>query len=141
LENVRRRLANWRGWAGIACVALLLAPGLTEAAYRIVVPRQRHEIRPVIAFVEQHREADDQLLVLCPAEFEFYTGRDTRHAASEPNPAARTWFIATRPVGGAFPNQDLLDRLAACRVRLLAVEAYGAAAYLFAAEGAPAIVQ
>ena len=45
------------------------------------------------------------------------------------------WFIGTRAEGSAFLNQDLLDRLTARRERVLASEAYGAAAYLFGPEG------
>ena len=140
MESMRGRLTQWHRWAGWAAVTLLLAPGVGSAMYHIVVPRQRHEVRPVIEFVQQHRALGDQLLVLCPAEFEFYTGRDQRGALEEPNPSARIWFIATGAVGGTFPRQDLLNRLSARRVRLLAIEEYGAAAYLFAPEDAPAIV-
>jgi hypothetical protein len=140
MEGMRGRLTRWRWWAGWATVTLLLAPGIGGAMYHIVVPRQRHEVRPVIEFVQRHRAPGDQLLVQCPAEFEFYTGCDQRSAPAEPNPSARIWFIATRARGGPFPRQDLLDRLSTQRVRLLAIEAYGAAAYLFAPEDPRAVV-
>jgi hypothetical protein len=139
-ERVRARLTRWCWWAGTTCVALLLIPGLADATYDLFVPRWRHEIRPVIAFVQQHQQPGDQLLVLCPAEFEFYTGHRLGDARVEPDRAARVWFIATRAGGGVFPSQYLLDRLAARRVRLLAIDEPGAAAYLFAPEGTRAIV-
>ena len=140
MERVRGRLTRWRWWAGPMCVALFLAPGLADATYHLVVSRWRHEVRPVIAFVQQHQQPGDQLLVLCPAEFEFYTGRNLRDAPAEPNPAARVWFIATHSDGGAFPSRELLDRLSTRRVRLLAIEEHGAAAYLFAPEASRTIV-
>jgi len=140
MEHVRVRLTGWQSWAGATCVALLLIPGLANATYHLVVPRWRHEVRPVIAFVQQHQQPGDQLLVLCPAEFEFYTGQRWRDAPVEPTPTARVWFIATRAEGRTFPSQDLLDRLAARRVRLLAIDEPGAAAYLFAPESTRAIV-
>ncbi len=134
IEEVRRRLASRAPWVGVIGLALLLSPGLVDAAYRIALPRQRHEVRPVIAFVQRYVEPADQLLVLCPAEFEFYTGRDVRNAAIEPDPAARVWFIATRSGNKPFAGQDLLDRLRTRRRCLRAIEAYGAAAYFFAPE-------
>jgi hypothetical protein len=140
MESMRGRLTQWRWWAGWATVTLLLAPGIGGAMYHVVVPRQRHEVRQVIEFVQQHRAPEDQLLVLCPAEFEFYTGREQRSAPAEPNPSARVWFIATHAGGGPFPRQDLLDRLSTRRERLLASEEFGAAAYLFAPEDPRAIV-
>jgi hypothetical protein len=88
-------------------------------------------VRPVIAFVQQHMQPSDQLLVFCPAEVEFYTGENFRHAPQEAAPFARVWFIGTRSGHKAFPNQDLLERLGAHRPRLEAMEEYGAAAYLF----------
>lgn len=139
-ERMRIQLMRWRSWAGAMCVVLLLIPGLAGATYHLVVPRWRHEIRPVIASVQQHEQPDDQLLVMCPPEFEFYTGRSVHDAPTEPNPAARVWFIATRAEGRTFPSQDLLDRLAARRVRLLAIDEPGAAAYLFAPEGTGTIL-
>ncbi len=139
-ERLRAQLTCWRSWAGAMCVALLLIPGLAGATYHLVVPRWRHEVRPVIAFVQQHQQPDDQLLVLCPAEFEFYTGQRLPDAPVDPSPASRVWFIATRTAGRAFPSQDLLDRLAARRERVLAIDEPGAAAYLFAPEGTRAIL-
>lgn len=140
MESARERLARWRWWAGTTGVALLMLPGLADAVYHVAVPRWRHEVRPVISFVQQHQQPGDQLLVLCPAEFEFYTGRSARSAPAEPVPGARVWFIATRSGGGSFPSQDVLDRLAARRRRLLAIEEHGAAAYLFAPEASRTIV-
>ena len=134
IEVMRRSLQRWRGWAGATCTALVLLPGVIPAAYRIVRPRLRHEIRPVIEQVQQRVEPDDQLLVFCPAEFEFYTGRNVRGTSTEPDARRRVWFIATRSDLRPFAAQDLLDRLSVRRVRLQAIEAYGAAAYLFAAE-------
>jgi len=140
LEHVRARLTRWRPWAGATCVGLLLIPGLAGATYHLVVPRWRYEVRPVIAFVQQHQQPGDQLFVMCPPEFEFYTGRRVPDAPAEPNPAARVWFIAPRTEGRAFARQDLLDRLATRRARLLAIDEPGAAGYLFAPEGTRAIL-
>ncbi len=137
IEGVRGRLAHWRPSAGWIIVSILLLPGLANAAYRIGTPRQRHEVRPVIEFVQKHLHPDDQLLVFCPAEVAFYTGRDFRNASVEPDPSARVWLIGTGVGSDRYPAQGLLDQLRAKRPRLRVIEEYGAAAYLFGPERGP----
>jgi hypothetical protein len=133
-ETLRLRLIRWRWWAGWTCVALVMLPGIADAAYRILSPRQRHEVRPVIEFVQRHLHPGDQLLVFCPAEVAFYTGRDFRNASVEPDPSKRVWFIATGVGSDRFSARGLLDQLRATRPRLRVKEEYGAAAYLFGPE-------
>jgi hypothetical protein len=139
IEWLRRRLTRWRALAGWIVVAFLLLPGLVVAAYRISTPRLRHEVRPVIEFVQRHLQPADQLLVFIPAEFEFYTGRDFRNASVEPDPSARVWVIVggSRSKGLPLPAQAVLDHLVRRRPELQAVEEYGAAAYLFGPERGP----
>jgi hypothetical protein len=137
IEAVRGRLAHWRPSAGWITVTILLLPGVVNAAYRIGAPRQRHEVRPVIEFVQRHLHPGDQLLVFCPAEVAFYTGRDFRNASVEPDPSARVWLIGTGVGSDRYPAQGLLDQLRARRPRLRVIEEYGAAAYLFGPERGP----
>jgi hypothetical protein len=136
IEDLVARLRS-RPQVTTIALGVLLLPGVLDAAYRIVVPRLRHEIRPVIAYVQQHRQADDQLLVFCPAEAELYTGTDFRAASTVPDAASRAWFIGTRADGKPFGAQADLDRLRIVRPQLDAFEAHGAAAYLFGRERPP----
>ena len=139
IESLRRRLTRWHALAGWTVVVCLLLPGLADAAYRISTPRLRHEVRPVIEFVQRHLQPADQFLVFIPAEFEFYTGRDFRNTSVEPDPSARVWVIVggSRSKGLPLPAQALLDRLVRRRPELQAIEEYGAAAYLFGPERGP----
>lgn len=135
IELARRRLVVRLprvAWAGLA---LLLAPGLLGAFYHLIVPRQRHELRPVIAYVQQRSTPGDQLAVFDPATFKFYTGRDLRSAPRQLSSAERVWVVTPRSKNGVLhPDvQDFVDRLARTRPRLSALETYGAAAYLFGA--------
>jgi len=136
IESLRRRLTRWHALAGWIVVVCLLLPGLVDAAYRISTPRLRHEVRPVIEFVQHHLHPDDQLLVFCPAEVAFYTGRDFRNASVEPDPSKSVWFIATGVDSDRFSARGLLDHLRTTRPRLRVKEEYGAAAYLFGPEPA-----
>ena len=137
IESLRRRLTRWHARVGWIVVASLLLPGLVDAAYRIGTPRLRHEVRPVIEFVQRHLHPGDQLLVFCAAEVAFYTGRDFRNASVEPDPSARVWLIGTGVGSDRYPAQGLLDQLRARRPRLRVIEEYGAAAYLFGPERGP----
>ncbi len=133
IEVVRGRLESWRRRAGAVMVTLVLLPGLAPAAYHVGVPRERHEARPAIQFLMAERRPTDQVLVYCPAEFEFYTGT-IPPAAQPPDPSSRVWFIGTRSEDKPFPAQAVLDRLFTTRPLLLSKEAYGAASYLFGPE-------
>ena len=137
IDSLRRRLTRWHALAGWIVVVCLLLPGVAMAAYRIGAPRLRHEVRPVIEFVQQHLHPDDQLLVFCPAEVAFYAGRDFRNASVEPDPSKSVWFIATGVDSDRFSARGLLDHLRTTRPRLRVKEEYGAAAYLFGPERGP----
>ena len=136
VEAVRLRLASWHWWVGWAFVALLLLPGTVNAAYRIVIPRHKYELRPVIEFVQRYREPGDYILVFDPAAVEFYAGRDLRSSSGEPDASARVWYISIRDgfKASTFTAGDVLDRLSVRRRRLRGIEEYGAAAYLFGPE-------
>ncbi len=114
-EALCLRLARWRWWSGWTCVTLLLLPGVADAAYRILSPRQKYELRPVIEFVQRYLQPGDQLLVFDPAAVEFYTGRDFRKASVEPNPIASVWVISIHNgyKRSTFTAQDVLDRMSA----------------------------
>jgi hypothetical protein len=135
IEIARRRLAARRRGVAACALALLFAPGLADALYHLAVPRYRHELRPVIAFMQEQRAPGDQLAVFDPATFEFYTGRDLRGAALAFDPGARVWVITPRGSDGALhPDvQRIVDGLRRERPAVTAFEAPGAAAYLFGA--------
>lgn len=132
-------LARWQRWARWALVALFLLPGVINAAYRVAIPRQRHELRPVILFVQRNLEPGDHVLVFDPVTFMFYAGRDLQDAPTAPDILSRVWFISIRDgyKRSTFTGQDVLDGLEARRPRMLAIERYGAAAYLFGPEHPP----
>jgi len=139
VEALRHRLASWRPSIAWAFVAVLLLPGILEATYRIGFPRLRHEVRPVVEFVQNHRQRCDQFLVFDPATVEFYAGRDLFNAPGEPSVSSRVWFIASgsRRKGFPAPAQDMLDRLSDQRPQLRGIEEYGAVAYLFGPARSP----
>jgi hypothetical protein len=129
-----RRLAVGQRALALLAGTVVLAPALACALYHLAVPRQRHELRPVIASVQAQRRDGDQLAVFDPATFEFYTGIDVRTA---PPPdlaaAARVWVITPRSSHGALDPDvaRVVDHLLATRPRLATFETHGAAAYLF----------
>jgi hypothetical protein len=131
LETMRCRLEDWRPGGGTIAVALFLVTGIGPAVYHLVIPRERHEARPVIQFLMEQRRPEDQLLIFCPAEFEFYTGMAVRGSNPLPDSSRRVWFVGTRSGQKPFPTQDLLDHLRKTRPLLLSREAYGAGSYLF----------
>lgn len=135
VELVRRRLIGRQPRLAWAALALLLAPGLFGALYHLIVPRQRHELRAVIAYVQQQSAPGDQLAVFDAATFKFYTGRDVRSAPLQFSSAVRVWVITPRSKHGVLhPDvRDFVGRLERARPRLGAMETYGAAAYLFGA--------
>ena len=126
---VRHRRLAW------GAAALVLAPGMIGALYHLVVPRYRHELRPVIDFMRQRSAPGDALAVFDPATFQFYTGRDLRAAPLPAASAPRVWVITPRsPQGDLHPNvQRIVEHLAHERPRLAGLEVHGAAAYLFGA--------
>lgn len=134
LVVVRRELERRWQHAGSVFLLAVLLPGVGDAAYRTLSPRQRHEVRPVLEFVAANQRPEDQLLVFSAAEYEFYTGRKPEPIPRETDPLRRVWFIATRPGTKPPLAHDWLDRLAERRPKILEREEYGAAAYLFGPE-------
>ncbi|HEV8341196.1 MAG TPA: hypothetical protein VGR30_02375 [Candidatus Binatia bacterium] len=136
VETVRQRLMQRRQWLGWAFVAVLLLPNVSDSAYRIFSPRQRHEVRPVIEHVQRSRKPGDKIIVFDPATVEFYTDKNFRNPSLEPSRSTRVWVIATRSGYKEFPSQveDLLQSLRSRRQRLSSLEEFGAAAYLFSPE-------
>lgn len=133
VEVFRQYLAHWKVWASWALVALLLLPGLLDSTFHIFYPRFRHEIRPMIEYVQQYREPGDQLLVFVPATFEFYTGENFRDMNIEPISWGRVWVLASGPRHTGYPEEleDLLHRLSTRRKQLGGIKEYGAVAFLF----------
>jgi hypothetical protein len=114
-------------------VAAILAPGVADALYHLAIPRYRHELRPVIAFLQERRQPGDHLMVFDPATFAFYTGVDVRHQPLEAPRAAAVWVVTPRSQRGAFAPQveSVLASLRRDRSLLARIEVYGAAGYRF----------
>jgi hypothetical protein len=129
VPRLRRRHAH----APIAAAVVLLFPSFVNCAYRMAVPRQRHELRPVIDFVQQHRRPGDRLLVFDAATFAFYTGADLRKQPLDAPDDAPVWVITPRSKRGALHPHvaDVIASLDRWRPRLETIEVYGAAAYRF----------
>jgi hypothetical protein len=121
-----------RRFAAAAFVLAVAAPPTGFAGYHLVVPRYRHEARTVIDFAERNQRPDDAMIVACPAEYEFYTGRKPPNVPATAK--TRVWFIGTRSGKRPFPSQAVIDQLASRRPKLAAIEAPGAGAYLFGPE-------
>jgi hypothetical protein len=114
-------------------LGVLLIPQSALAAYHLIVPRYRHEARPVIEFYEARRRPDDGVLVQCVAEFEFYAADRNLSATEAPDPARRLWIITTGSGAKGF-DRPAIVKLAPNRPYLGGEQAYGAAAYLFGPE-------
>lgn len=134
-------LRRWHPRAPNAAAVLLLGPALLTCAYHLAVPRWRHEMRPVIQYAQQGRSADDQMVVLDPATYFFYTGIDVRRQALRIEPQQRVWIITPcSKRGGLAPDaQRIVDGFASGRPRLDQLEVHGAAAYLFGPEPEPPV--
>jgi hypothetical protein len=132
-EAVRARLEGWRPRAGAVLIAALLSPGIIGASYHLIVPRYRHELRPIIAFVQERAQASDALIVFDPATFAYYAGRDPRMTEASPAPSARVWVITPQSRRGRLhPDvQRTLEDLRRRRPQLDTRTAAGAAGYLF----------
>jgi hypothetical protein len=132
-EIIRASLAQWHPRITIAFTAALLLPALGDACYHLIVPRYRHELRPVIRFMQTHASADDAVIVFDPATFAYYTGRDVRGDRVNTAAPSRLWVITPRSSRGALePDvQRVLTALRQQRPQLDAKETPGAAGYLF----------
>jgi hypothetical protein len=132
-EIVRSSLAPWRPRLATAFMLLLLAPGIAGALYHLIVPRYRHELRPVIQFMQARAMPHDAVIVFDPATFTYYTGRDVRGEVVDTASAARVWVVTPRASGGSL-EPDVEGQLSALRLRrtqIGEIEVHGAAAYLF----------
>lgn len=127
--RLARRRRSVAALAGVA----LLGPAVVMASYHLVAPRQRHELRPLIAIVAAERRPGDQLAVFDAATYAFYTGVDLRDAPVALDAPARLWVITPRSSRGAL-HPDIarvVEHLRATREPLAVHERHGAAAYLF----------
>lgn len=133
IEIARQRLAGRHPLAAAAALTLLLAPGVADALYHLAVPRQRHDVRGAIAFMQQRVAPGDELAVFDPATFQFYTGRDLRGASLSFAAPARVWLITPCSRRGELHAdvQRLVDRLLRERSRLAVADLPGATAQLF----------
>jgi hypothetical protein len=137
LEVLRRRVLHWHPFAAWLLVGSLLIPGIADAWYRIWSPRLRHEVRPVVEFVQEHLESGDQVVAFDRAVVEFYAGRDLPVVDRMPDPSTRVWFIFSGSAKEPSPIHDLVKRMEAGRPRLRTKEAHSAAAILFGPESIP----
>jgi hypothetical protein len=62
---------------------IVVARGLGEGAYRFVHPRSRSGIRPVVAYLREHRQPDEAIYLLTP-EIDPNTGGFTSAAGVDP---------------------------------------------------------
>jgi 4-amino-4-deoxy-L-arabinose transferase-like glycosyltransferase len=134
------RLRRWHPRAAPAAAVILLLPACVRCVYHLAVPRQRHDVRAAIEFVEQQRLDTDAVVVFDPATFAFYTGRDVRHQQATPRPEERVWVITPSSKRGVLNAEvrRFVDQLGHRRPQLTAKQAYGAAALLFGPESAGA---
>jgi len=83
-----------------------------------------------------HAKPSDALLVLDPATFAFYTGRDLRNQSPQPPADTSVWVITPWSRHGDSPPEAIVQDLQVRRKRLDACESAGAAAFLFGPERA-----
>ena len=136
IDSLQRILRRWHPLAPAAAALLLLGPPLIACIYHLAVPHHRHEMRGVIRYAQQGRSGDDQLVVLDPATYLFYTGIDVRQQALRIQPQQRVWIITPcSKRGDLSPDaQRIVDGFASRRPRLDQRAIHGAAAYLFGPE-------
>ncbi len=129
IERVRQRLIGRSAWMAAVFIAITLIPGIAPAAYHIVYPRQRHEVRAVLDFVRRHRQPGDRFLIQCPPEVEFYTGHELL-ALPPAGPSSRLWVLTTAS-GRHGLDAASIRAFAPDRPYLTGDQQFGAAAYLF----------
>jgi hypothetical protein len=72
LSDLRRRRGDWKGCLWLAPAALT-AWALGLATYHVIVPRMKSHLRPVVAYVREHRDDDEPLYILGESRaHEFY---------------------------------------------------------------------
>ena len=137
-EHIRRHLWRWHPSASSAWALVLILPPMLSCVYHLAVPRRRHEMRPAIEFMQRHFAPGDALLVLDPATFAFYTGRDLRTQPSAVYPHSRLWVITPWSRNPSGEAHDIVDGLRQRRATVISEEVDGAAAFLFGPESDPA---
>jgi hypothetical protein len=71
VQAVRLMPDRWRSIGAIALAIVLAAGPVYQATARLVHPRQREEIRPVLEFVRDHWKAGDTLYIHSEAQYAF----------------------------------------------------------------------
>lgn len=132
-EIVRSSLTRWYPRIAAAFMLVLFAPNVGAALFHLVVPRYRHELRPVIRYMQERAGDQDAVVVFDYATYAYYTGQDLRGVHVDTAAAPRVWVVTPRRSSGAFePDvEQLLNDLHRRRPRLDAIETSGAAGYLF----------
>jgi len=136
MESTRQRLSSWHPNAAGAFVTLLVLPATAICVYRLGAPRYRHELRPVIEFVQRHAKPSDTLLVLDPATFAFSPAATFANQSPQPPADTSVWVITPWSRHGDSPLEAIVQDLQVRRKRLDAYESAGAAAFLFGPERA-----
>jgi 4-amino-4-deoxy-L-arabinose transferase-like glycosyltransferase len=65
-----------RRWIAALIVASVLVPTAARAAFLLVVPIGREEIRPMLAYIRDHKKPGDTLYIFCMSEVPFHYYED-----------------------------------------------------------------
>jgi hypothetical protein len=141
-------------WAMVALAAILFVEPLLFTGYRLVNPREKEEVRPVLAYMYDHREDEDLLYVYYGAEpaFKYYLkdyifddadymiGVQARgkwqsyvNDMNELQGKKRVWFLFAHVnrSSGVDEEKLYLYHLDSMGRRLDSFSAFGAAVYLY----------
>jgi hypothetical protein len=156
--RVREATRRSAPFVGVAMIGLLLLHPVAEAGYRLLRPRSREELRPVVIYVRDHRRASDRIYVYHAAAyaFEYYSERCGLGASGASVGAesygwdgyrrdlemlrggGRTWFLFSHISNrsGVDDEKLLLLHLDGMGPRLDSFQRPGASAYLYDLGGA-----
>ncbi len=153
LQFLRQSLSAESAWVGKAAAVLLLLHPASQALDHLLQPRLQQDLRPIVAYIQDHHTPTDIVYLYEGAEqgFTYYAkrigldqqitmmsgeraGLATNYADLEKLSGQRRVWVVTSHIlerdGGRF-REDFFYMLSRFGVKLDEIEAKGAAAYLY----------
>jgi hypothetical protein len=154
LETIRTRTSDTLPHLSFLLIALLFLHPLLDAGSGLIKPRTKEEIRPVISYVEKHRQDGDFLYIYYTAlhPFQYYSARQLiapmneitgvesrqnwalyRKDLDQLRGKKRAWILFSHVYRGAGVDEErlFLDYLDTMGTRLDSARAPGASVYLY----------
>lgn len=77
VEQIRDKTRRNSAMIGITFICILFLEPSLSAGYRLIKPRTREEIKPVISYIKEHKQSDDVLYLFLPSRiaYKYYSKR------------------------------------------------------------------